>query len=97
MFQTAVAVVENSDSVPKLWLLYTIRDIFRRANGRHVIMLKAYLRVRHVIERLLVRTVSLLEVVDHQVAVACSQERYQNVGFFDNVCRSTESLAPVLT
>lgn len=68
MLQRSIAIVKNSNAVPKFWFLANLlvkKKITRTAFD--------YLWVSKVVQSLLIRRVCLLQVIHHQVAVAYSR------------------------
>lgn len=72
VFKAAIPVVQDSDAVPELGLLSKgVGDERRKRVCRAESSRKTHMRVRHVVQRLLIRAVRLLQVVDHEEAMAC--------------------------
>lgn len=67
MLERAIAVVQDTDSVPEFWLLLTL-SVTRHERGWIGFM--SYFRVTKVVESLLVSSVCFLQVIQHEIAVS---------------------------
>jgi hypothetical protein len=65
MLKRPISIIQDANAIPKFWFL--INKVSYVNSGDWF----DYLRVSQVIQGLLVRRVSLLQVVHHQVTVAC--------------------------
>ena len=69
MIQGSVTIIENTDTVPQLWIILG-REIFRKVRGGKDSPVNSHLWRRKQIEGLLVGGVCPLQIVAHEITVA---------------------------